>query len=401
MVSAGLENVAPCAKCGLLTPPQRIHKGWCLDCVAQWAESTDPWLIYQSQSQLPSGVVIASKMRQIERLQEKVMEPIPDEAFLPLTRFMGARGVGHLRTWWNTLTAAYLFEHATTAAVSHIGHNTLHLCGRHSAVQRCSLQGFLSRMHSAGDEFKLLRADKRLLDYVRGFVSDNRLLLFTYRPTSVDVYDRAYQIRFTAKYGKPHFDKHSPAFWPFESAREAHKREHGLIEQLPDVIMDVGELIPKRMPETLREDLCQDLCVAVLSGEATVDGLRDPAALKRYISEAFKHHPLRYGRYSLDSPQDKNSDAQGDRWSAALTSDDISPERADRGWLGELCVDPDSRSPRLHGLATLGDVARANNDGHAIDGPDVIQHEESEMDEDIAAVFYADQNPQWRKRYSD
>lgn len=407
MVGTAVESCAACQKCGLLVPHARIHKGWCLECVSAWAESTDPWLIYQAQSQLPAGVVIASRLKQIERLQEKVIEPIPDEAFLPLTQFMGARGVGAQRTWWNTLYAAYALELTTTGQLAKLGHNTMHLCGRHAPVQRLSFQGFLSRIKSAGGDFKLFQQEPRFLDYVRGFINDNRLLIFAYQKTSVDVYAREDTRRFEAKYGKSHFDKHAPAYWPFESHREAFKREHALIEQLPDVVMDIGGLVPKNIPETLREDLCQDLCVAVLSGETTLENLRNEKALKYYISAAFKLHPLRYGRYSLDCAIDKNSDERGDRKIVGVTYEDVSPDRADRGWLESLCVDPDAgrgwneARERPHGLATLGDVARANNDGHAIDGPDVIAVDDHQMDEDLAEVYFADQHPQWRRKLSD
>lgn len=409
MTSASLEASALCMKCGALTLRAEMHKGWCVPCVALWVGTTDPWLIYQAQSHLPSGVVPVSRMKQIERLQEKVIEPISDDAFLPLTRFMGARGVGSQRTWWNVLQAAYEMELSTTAQIANVGHNTMHLCGRHAPVQRLSLQGFLSRIFSSRGEFKLFTQDARFRDYWRGFINDNRLLIFTYKQTSVDVYDRAATLRMEAKFGKIHFDKHTPAYWPFESEHAGKSREAGRLEELPDHVMEIGKLVAVHsMPESLREDLCQDLVVAVLTGEATLDQLRHEATMRQYVREAFRHHPLKYGHYSLDRVANPamfgGVDSSKSEW---VTGDDISPDRADRGWLEALCVDPDERHgwhegrDREKGIATLGEIARDSNEGHAIKGGPNPVRTPDDIDEEIAEVFFADSHPQWRRKLSD
>lgn len=401
MVAVSLEASALCAKCGQLTRREHMHKGWCLPCVAEWVSDTDPWLILQAQSKLPSGFVPTSLTKQIEALQARIAEPPNDDDFLPLTRFYGHRGVGSHKSMWNVLHAMHSFELTTTAELYKLGAvcpNTTHLCGRHAPVPRSSLQGFLSRIKSAGDEFKLLKNDRRLLEYLNDFVSDNRIIIFPYNRTSVDVYDRAKTMRFVARYGKTHFDKHCPAHWPFESEHEGKQREAGTMEELPDFVMEIGAIVDAhKWPPTVREDLCQDLVVAVLTGEVTVDGLRTEAVLANYVREVFKNHPLRYGRFSLDAGVGDDND--GDRKRIEyLTADDVSPDRAARGWLGEVCVDPDDHRPS-RGIATLGDIARANNNGHAIQGPNVIQTE-YEMDEDIREVFFAEQRPRWRQRLS-
>lgn len=410
MMSNTLEPPTLCAKCGRLTPNAEMHKGWCLSCVSAWVGTVDPWLIYQAQGQLPSNIVPKSLSKRIEELQERVTLPIEDDEFLPLTQFMGWRSLGNIRSMWNFLQALYTFEVETTAEAARLGvvaPNTTHLCGRHAPVVRAGVQGYLSRISSAGDEFKLWGKDKRFTDYIRGFQADNKLWTWTYQRTSVNVYDREKTRRFVEKFGHTHFDKHSPTFWPFEANHETEAREKGTLEELPDFVMEIGEIISAtKWPASVREDLCQDLVVAVLSDEVKLENLRTEAALKHYIQQTFKNHPLRYGRFSLDAPM---GDRQGteDSWITLMTQEDVDISRAKRGWIGELCVDPDQPHgwhdgrDRQTGIATLGDVARSHNDGHAIQGPDVLQHPESEMDEDIAEVFYAEQNPKWRRRLSD
>lgn len=410
MVSSSLEASALCTKCGGLTLREQLHRGWCLSCVAEWVDSTDPWLIYQAQSQLPQKVVPLSTMRRMEQLQDRITEPVRDEAFLPLTQFMGRAGVGHYKSMWNVLHALLTLELGTTAEVLRLGTvcpNTVHLCGKHAPIQRMSLQGFLSRIKSAGADFKLLRQDRVLNDYIRGFVSDNRMMLWTYKKTTVDVYGRLKTARFVAKFGKTHFDKHQPAHWPFEGEYDGKLREEGKLEELPDVVMEIGKLVEVRsMPETLREDLCQDLVVAVLTGEATLEELRIEGRMKWYVREAFKNHPLKYGRYSLDQPVNDFDDGMRQRIDL-VTHDDTSPERAGRTWLSDLCVDPSEHARGWHdghgrpkGLATVAQVARHNQGGHAIDGPSIVRTPE-EIDEDIAEVFHSETNPRWRRRLSD
>jgi hypothetical protein len=410
---AALVASAICFKCGGLTLREQLHKGWCLSCVATWVDSADPWLIYQAKDQLPRRVVPGPVMKQVERLAEKVAEPITDDEFLPLTQFMGSRSIGDYRSLWNFIQALYTFEIGTTSEAAKLGlvcPNTVHLCGRHAPVARTTLQGFLSRVHSAKGAFNLFGHDRHLSEFVRGFVADNRMLLFTYNKTGVDVFDRARSMRFVAKYGKTHFDRCSPSFWPFESEHEGKKRESGELEELPDFVMQIGQLVPtEKMPATLREDLCQDLCVAVLTGETTVEALRNDAQMRHYIREVFKNHPLKYGRYSLDQPSphyvNKGEDYMLNR--DMVTHEDTSTERAEKFWMNRYNVDQDEAPHGWHegrdrekGLASLGDIARLNNGGYAIEGPNVIRSPE-EIDEDIAEVFFADQHPQWRRRLSD
>lgn len=403
-----LEATGLCGKCGALVIREQIYKGWCLPCVQSWANTADPWVIYQAQSHLPRQIIAKTTISQIDQLQERLVG-VKDDDLLPLMQFHGSRSLAQQRSMWNVLQAMYVFEIETTSELLRLGAlypNTTHLCGRHAPVQRSGFQGFISRIESAGSDFKLRRDDTDFRDYLNWFVHENRVAMFSYKKTSVDVYGQEKTRRFVAKYGKTHLDKHQPVYWPFEGDYDGKLRERGALEELPDYVMQIGALIPTRMPATLREDLCQDLVVAVLTNEISLDEMKIESRMRHYIRHAFETHPLRYGRYSLDSVLGDDEDQRArSEW---VTDEDTAPARADRGWLADVCVDPDAHAHGWHdgmdrekGLATLGDIARHGNDGYAIDGPDVIVRQPEDVDAEIREVFEMDQHPAWRRRLSD
>jgi hypothetical protein len=382
-----------CANCGQATPLAELYQGWCIPCVGAWTDTVDPWLIYQAQSKLPRAAVASGIMRQVETLQDRVIAPIRDEDFLPLTQFMGHKGIASQRAMWNYLQALYVFELQTTGEAFKLGvcyPHTLHLCGRHAPVQRLSLTGFLSRIHSAGTDFPLFTREPRFAEFIRDFIADNRLsrVIFTYTRSGVDVQARWALARSYARYGKPHFDKHAPTVWPFEGAYDGKQRERGELEELPDVLMQVGEMVPRGMPETLRQDLCQDLIVAVLSGETTLDELQG-GNLRHYIREAFRHHPLRYGRYSLDQPVEwwkDNHLARAPRAWSNTAGWPVDPENEVTGW--------HHGRERPLGLSTIGDLLRQKHEGPAIQGPQVIVEAPALIeDESVAEIYYAETHP--------
>lgn len=396
--------VVVCFKCGQPVPASELHKGWCLTCVKAWVDTMDPWLIAQHKDDLPVSTVCVTLVNRIEQLQARVVEAPSDEAFLPLLQFMGHKGIGSQKTWWNTLQALYVFELQTTGEAFRLGQtaaNTLHLCGRHAAIQRCQLTGFLSRIHSAGADFKLLDLDRHLREYVRGFIADNALerTIFTYTKTNVDVLARWQYARSLARYGKPHFDRHCPVHWPFEA--EINRVE------MPDVVMEIGELVPPSMPESLRQDLCQDLVVAVLSGETTIEQLR--GSMRFYIQQAFRHHPLKYGRFSLDGGLWYGDDEHDSSRSRALTDEDVDVGRASKampnvGWprepIDQMHGWHHGRN-RQQGIATVGQQLREKHDGVAILVGAPPSYDDADIDPEILDVFMAEQTPRWRHKLSD
>jgi hypothetical protein len=62
----------------------------------------------------------------------------------------------------------------------------------------------------------------------------------------------------------------------------------------------VESLVPKTFMVDERADLCQDMIVAVLTGEISLDNLRDRRG--EWIKTALRNAPSKYGPLSLDAP---------------------------------------------------------------------------------------------------
>ena len=62
----------------------------------------------------------------------------------------------------------------------------------------------------------------------------------------------------------------------------------------------VDAIVPKYLPNQTRADMCQDMIVAILSGDVTLDNLKD--GLPKYLKQFLKGAPSKYGHLSLDQP---------------------------------------------------------------------------------------------------
>lgn len=80
-------------------------------------------------------------------------------------------------------------------------------------------------------------------------------------------------------------------FYPFITAQPTEDHEF---------LLAVEALVPKSLPKHIRGDICQDMIVAILTGDATLENIRD--AVPRYIKWFLKKEPSRYGDLSLDTP---------------------------------------------------------------------------------------------------
>lgn len=85
-------------------------------------------------------------------------------------------------------------------------------------------------------------------------------------------------------------------FYPYISNRAGEEHE---------LLLAVEALVPKSLPKWSRADICQDLLVAVLTGEATLENVRDN--VPRYIKWFFSKEPSKYGDLSLDMPMRSDS----------------------------------------------------------------------------------------------
>lgn len=84
-------------------------------------------------------------------------------------------------------------------------------------------------------------------------------------------------------------------FYPYITKRPTE--EH-------DFLMAVDSLVPKYLPNATRADVCQDMIVAILSGDVTLDNLKD--GLPKYLKMFMKGAPSKYGHLSLDGPAGGN-----------------------------------------------------------------------------------------------
>lgn len=80
-------------------------------------------------------------------------------------------------------------------------------------------------------------------------------------------------------------------FYPYITSRVSEEHE---------LLLAVDALVPKSLPKWARADICQDLLIAVLTGDATLDNVRDDVL--RYIKWFLSKEPSKYGPLSLDAP---------------------------------------------------------------------------------------------------
>lgn len=80
-------------------------------------------------------------------------------------------------------------------------------------------------------------------------------------------------------------------FYPYLTAQPTE--EH-------DLIMAVDRLVPKGLPNQTRADVCQDMLVAIITGEVSLENLKD--AVPKYVKQFFKNFAPKYGHLSLDYP---------------------------------------------------------------------------------------------------
>lgn len=86
-------------------------------------------------------------------------------------------------------------------------------------------------------------------------------------------------------------------FYPYITAQPTE--EHNFL-------IAVDSLVPKALPNQTRADVCQDMIVAILSGDVTLENLKD--GLPKYLKMFLKGSPSKYGHLSLDAPAGRNDE---------------------------------------------------------------------------------------------
>jgi len=241
-----------------------------------------------------------------ERLKARVVNRRPDEWFIPMVLYVGNYSIGMAQANWNFLQALYELEVMTTARAYKIGgesHELLHICGRHAPMQGGSLAAFIGRVVNSREVWR--DVEPAMKEWLRDFIAAQafgfqamtgprtRIAALTWERT------RRHYRRDPSL--KPAAYTPVTPYWPFAAKRvpEEHEMLHAI------------DRLTKALPEQWRQDVCQDLVVSVLSGDVTLDNLRD--ALPKYVREVFKMHPVKYGPLSLDAPiRDDSTRTLGD-----------------------------------------------------------------------------------------
>lgn len=367
-------RAAKCFNCGGLRPAVEIFKGWCASCLASWGATADVSMLARAREEyaLAGPTIITavsfdggSRLNQrpepptasaYARLKDRIASRRPDEWFIPMTLYIGNYTVGQAQANWNYLQALYELEVMTTAQAFKIGRDSfdlLHVCGRHAPMQSSSLASFIGRVVNSPGVWKT--TEPRIKEYISDFISQQgigfqclispRRRIDRYSGGPARTTRRSYRV-------DPNYVPKSkipvvPNFWPF-AVRQAPTEQE---------MLTAIDRATRGIPEQWRQDVCQDLVVAILSGETTLDNLRD--AIPKHVSNVFKMHPIKYGPASLDACLD-GINGRGSRTLADILAAVEQEDREDReathadhdrcGWHAGL--------DRPVGLADLGEVAR-------------------------------------------
>lgn len=373
-------RASKCFNCSGIAPLAAMYKGWCASCISGWGQTADPNLIASAQSAYAAQrAAEPPTAKAYERLKNRIADRRPDEWFIPMLLYIGGVQLGQVQANWNFLQAMYELEVRTPSQAHKIGKESadlLHLCGRHAPMQNSSLGSFIGRVMHSPEVWR--DVDKHMKDYIQTFVSEAPFgfRVYTMPRTRIDRYTthrpdkckRAWRIEpswkprrqikaehaeWKAKYGP--VNQKVTTFWPFAVKRAPEEQ---------DMLMAIDR-VTKHVPEQWRQDLCQDLVVAVLSGEVTLDNLRD--ALPKYVKEVFQLHPIKYGSASLDEPlwwSESGGRTLGDTV-RSIEQDDREEQPATcshHDWFGWH-----EGFDRPVGAATLADVAREKNNGRFIE----------------------------------
>lgn len=230
----------------------------------------------------------------LERVKAIVTEPWNEVELRPLLLFRGSLTLGNARRRLNFLRAAMLAEVPDVTALSQLSkaeHDVAHLCGLHakSGWERMSVAGFFGRVLLSPS---ILHRAPGLDEYIYWLLDNTPSF-------EINLLDRI-----------PEFNKWSTRDWrrpprkPREQLTEYYPFIRGQATEDHELIIAVDALVPKVFMNDVRADVCQDMLVAILSGEVTLDNLKD--GLPKYLKQFLKGAPSKYGHLSLDGPAGVN-----------------------------------------------------------------------------------------------
>lgn len=219
-----------------------------------------------------------------------VTEPNLEIELRPLLLFRGGLTPGRAKACFNFLRTSMEAELPTLTKItkaSVCSNDIAHLCGFHSKSgwERMGMLGFFARVLQSPT---VLSRAKGLEEYLHWVIEQTpNAWLFLLDPIAET------NIWSTREWRRPPRKRVAPMteFYPFISGTPTD--DH-------DLLLAVEALVPKYLPTDTRADVCQDMIVSILTGEITLDNLRD--ATKPYIKRVFKDAPSKYGHLSLDAP---------------------------------------------------------------------------------------------------
>lgn len=221
-----------------------------------------------------------------------ITEPNLEIELRPLLLFRGGLTPSRAVTNFNLLRGAMDAQLPTMTAISQsstVSNDAAHLCGVHRKSEwgRMGMAGFFSRVLQSPS---VLNRAPMLKDYIHWVVEQTpNAFVFNLDPIP------EMNIWSTRAWRRPQRKRVAPLAECYPYITTAPTEDH-------DLLLSVERLIPKTLPHEIRGDVCQDMIVAVLTGEVTLDNLRDAPA--KYMRQFFKQMPSKYGPLSLDAELD-------------------------------------------------------------------------------------------------
>lgn len=226
------------------------------------------------------------------KVKSFITEPNLEVELRPLLLFRGQVTAGQAKARFNFLRTAMEAELPTVPEITKAsagGNDVAHLCGLHAKTgwQRLSIFGFFSRILQSPS---VLERTKGLRDYIHWVVKQTPRgrIYHLDRISETSVWSKRAWRR-VSRARKPR----TPLAEYYPYITTAPTSDH-------ELLLAVESIIPKTLPHEVRADVCQDMIVSILTGEITLDNLRDRRG--EYIKSIFKQMPSRYGHLSLDAP---------------------------------------------------------------------------------------------------
>lgn len=227
----------------------------------------------------------------VDKVKNIIAEPWSDEALRPLLLFRGNLNERRARRYLNFYQAMMLAEVPTATEITKLSvaaNDVAHLSGLHAkyGLERMGMQSFFYRVLNSPS---VLERVKGLEEYLH-WVIEQTPQFYCYPITPISETSSWKTTRLWRRAAKV--------------AREPMMEYYPFISKTPtedhDLLLAVDRLVPKTLRHEARADVCQDMIVAILTGETTLDNLRDSRT--EYVRKFQKDTQERYGHLSLDMP---------------------------------------------------------------------------------------------------